>query len=114
MPGLRLPIREVVPSMPSPGAAVPGRRQFLAGLAGTAVAAGAGGLLAACGSAPAARPAPGRLRRYGGNLKAGLTGGSAADTLDPHKVVTDIDIARVQSLYDPLVALDPKANVGYA
>jgi peptide/nickel transport system substrate-binding protein len=89
----------------------PGRRQFLAGVAGTAMAAGAGGLLAACGSDPAGQVAgAGARKRYGGNLKAGLTGGSAADTLDPHKVVTDIDIARAQSLYDPLIAPDIQAE----
>ena len=86
---------------------LPGRRQFLAGLAGVGAAAGAGGLLAACSSGSAA---PGRRKKRGGNLKVGLTGGSSADTLDPHKVVTDIDIARAQSLYDPLVALDTQAK----
>jgi peptide/nickel transport system substrate-binding protein len=86
---------------------LPGRRQFLAGLAGAGAAAGAGGLLVACSRGSAA---PGRRKKRGGNLKVGLTGGSSADTLDPHKVVTDIDIARAQSLYDPLVALDTQAK----
>jgi peptide/nickel transport system substrate-binding protein len=87
----------------------PGRRQFLGGLAAAALAAGG---LTACGTQ--ARPARPPRKRYGGNLRAGLTGGSAADTTDPHKAVTDLDISRVQTLYEPLVALDIQAkNVQY-
>jgi peptide/nickel transport system substrate-binding protein len=97
--------------MPSPAAAVPGRRQFLAGLAGTAAA---GGLLAACGSSAAARPAgPGPRKRYGGNLTAGLTGGSASDTLDPHQGLTYLDTARASAVYEPLVALSADARLEY-
>jgi peptide/nickel transport system substrate-binding protein len=94
----------------------PGRRQFLTGTAGAALAAGAGGLLAACGSPhppplpPSRLAASGARKRHGGNLKAGLTGGSAADTIDPHKLITNIDIARAQSLYDPLVQPDLQAR----
>jgi peptide/nickel transport system substrate-binding protein len=97
--------------MPSPAAAVPGRRQFLAG---AAAATAAGGLLAACGSVPAT--APGRAappKRYGGNLKAGLTGGSSSDTLDPHRGLTYLDTARAQTLYEPLAQLDADARVKY-
>jgi peptide/nickel transport system substrate-binding protein len=86
------------------------RRQVLAGLGG----AGAAGLLAACGSggspsASASATAAGKPA-YGGNLQVGLTGGSSSDTLDPHKAVTDIDISRVQTLYEPLVALDTQGT----
>ena len=56
--------------MPALAAAVPGRRQFLAALAATSAAAGTGGLLAACGSADAARPGAVPRKRYGGNLAA--------------------------------------------
>jgi peptide/nickel transport system substrate-binding protein len=97
-------------STPAPGG-YPGRRQFLAGLAGAGVAAG--GLLAACGSPAAARPAgPGPRKRYGGNLKAGLTGGSASDTLDPHQGLTYLDTARA-TLYEPLVRLSADARLEY-
>jgi peptide/nickel transport system substrate-binding protein len=97
-------------STPGPGGH-PGRRQFLAGLAGTAAA---GGLLAACGSAPAARLAgPAPRRRYGGNLTAGLTGGSSSDSIDPHKALTYLDISRLQMLYSPLVQLDAQASTEY-
>jgi peptide/nickel transport system substrate-binding protein len=97
--------------MPSPAAAVPGRRQFLAGVT---AATAAGGLLAACGSGPATtagRAAP--RKRYGGNLKAGLTGGSSSDTIDPHKALTYLDISRLQMLYSPLVQLDAQASTEY-
>lgn len=99
-------------------ASVP-RRRVLAGLAGAGLAAGAGTLLAACSSsAPApsasASASASGARSYGGNLQVGLTGGSSSDTLDPHKGVTDVDISRIQTLYEPLVTLDLQAqNVQY-
>jgi len=97
--------------MPSPAAAVPGRRQFLAGLAGTAVTASAGGLLAACGSASPAAVTPPRPRpRRGGNLRVGLTGGSSSDTLDPHQGLNYLDTARAVALYDTLVRLGADAG----
>jgi peptide/nickel transport system substrate-binding protein len=88
------------------------RRRVLAGLAGVGVAAGAGSLLAACSSSGPAASATGSSGkpRYGGNLQVGLTGGSSSDTLDPHKGITDIDISRIQTLYEPLVALDIQAQ----
>jgi len=90
----------------------PGRRQFLGGLAATA-ALTAGGL-SACSTSGPARPAAAPRKRYGGNLVAGLTGGSPADTLDPHQPLTNIDIGRAQALYEPLVTLDLQAkNVQY-
>jgi peptide/nickel transport system substrate-binding protein len=85
----------------------PDRRQFLGGLATAALAAGG---LTACSTPGPARLAAAPRRRYGGDLRAGLTGGSAADTIDPHKAVTDIDISRVQTLYEPLVTLDIQAR----
>jgi peptide/nickel transport system substrate-binding protein len=95
--------------MPAPVSTLPGRRQFLAGAIGTATAASASSLLAACGTATAAHP-PGPRKRSGGNLMVGLTGGSSSDTLDPHKPVTNIDITRVQTLYEPLVTLNLQAS----
>jgi peptide/nickel transport system substrate-binding protein len=95
----------------------PGRRQFLRGLAATGALAGAGSLLAACGSgssSPAAStptaPAGGRK---GGDLKVGLTGGSGSDTLDPHKGLTYLDSARAQSLYQPLLQLNAQAQTEF-
>jgi peptide/nickel transport system substrate-binding protein len=94
-----------------------GRRQFLRGMAATGVLAGAGSLLAACGG-PATGPTgdaavASRQVRRGGNLKLGLSGGSSSDTVDPHKSLTYIDTARLQSLYQPLVQLNGQAQVEY-
>jgi peptide/nickel transport system substrate-binding protein len=97
------------PAIPSAG---PGRRQVLAGLA-TAAAAGAGGLVAGCGTAAARPGAPEARKRYGGNLAAGLTGGSASDTLDPHQGLTYLDTARASALYEPLVKLSADARLEY-
>ena len=94
-----------------------GRRQFLRGIAGTGVIAGAGGLLAACGGSSSGNTSSlaqaSRSVRRGGTLKLGLTGGSSSDTLDPHKSLTYIDTSRLQSLYQPLVQLDAQAQVEY-
>jgi peptide/nickel transport system substrate-binding protein len=92
----------------------PDRRQFLRGLAATGALAGAGSLLAACGSSssgPSTAPtsAPGAAKK-GGALKVGLTGGSGADTLDPHKGLTYLDTARAQCLYQPLLQLNTQAQ----
>jgi peptide/nickel transport system substrate-binding protein len=91
------------------------RRQVLRGIAATGALAGAGGLLAACGSAEAKAvdPVTSAGPRRGGNLRVGLTGGSGSDTVDPHKDLTYTDTARLQSLYDPLVQLNARAEVEY-
>jgi peptide/nickel transport system substrate-binding protein len=94
-------------SAPQPG--IP-RRRVLAGLAGVGVAAGGGSLLAGCSSTSSVTAGTSRRKSYGGNLQVGLTGGSSSDTLDPHKGVTDIDISRIQTLYEPLVTLDIQAK----
>jgi peptide/nickel transport system substrate-binding protein len=90
----------------------PGRRQFLGGLAAGTAALAAGSLATACGAAPAPRPTAPRSR-YGGNLTVGLTGGSTADTLDPHQGVTYLDFSRLNALYDPLVLLNADAKPEY-
>ena len=84
----------------------PGRRQVLGGLAAAALAAGG---LTACSTPGPARPAAPR-KRYGGNLVAGLTGGSSSDTLDPHQGLSYPDTARAQALYEPLVQLSADAS----
>jgi peptide/nickel transport system substrate-binding protein len=91
----------------------PGRRQFLRGMAGAGALAGAGSLLAACSSgspAPAASSSAATATKPGGALKVGLTGGSGSDTLDPHKGLTYLDTARAQSLYQPLLQLNTRAQ----
>ncbi len=94
------------------------RRQFLRGLAATGALAGSGGFLAACSSGggsagPTTAPTATGAARRGGNLKVGLTGGSGSDTLDPHKGLTYLDTARAQSLYQPLLQLDTKAQAEF-
>jgi len=46
-------------------------------------------------------------------LKVGLTGGSGSDTLDPHKGLTYLDTARAQSLYQPLLQLNTRAQTEF-
>jgi peptide/nickel transport system substrate-binding protein len=82
-------------------------------MAATGAFAATGGLLAACKSSPAgvtssttASAAP----RPGGLLRAGLTGGSSSDTLDPHKGLSYLDTARANQLYNPLLKLNAAAQ----
>jgi peptide/nickel transport system substrate-binding protein len=88
------------------------RRQFLRGIAATGAVVGAGGLITACvGSSPATSTAtPNTSRKRGGNLKAGLSGSSGADTLDPHAGLSYLDTARAQALYQPLAQLNSQAQ----
>jgi peptide/nickel transport system substrate-binding protein len=92
-----------------------GRRQFLRGLAATGAIAGTGSLLAACssGSSGSAAPPAAGTRHRGGSLKVGLTGGSGSDTLDPHKGLTYLDTARAQSIYQPLLQLNTRAQTEF-
>ena len=89
------------------------RREFLkAGLAGS-LAVGAGGLLSACGTGNTIKAFTTSTLgkpRYGGTLRAGLTGGSTADTLDPVSAITNVDFSRIDNLYEPLVGLTPAAQ----
>jgi ABC-type transport system substrate-binding protein len=87
------------------------RRQFLRGMAATGAAAGAAGLLAACGgSSSPASATPGGKPKYGGNLSVGMSGGSSSDTLDPNQGLTEVDTGRAECLYEPLVKLDKDAK----
>ena len=92
------------------------RRDFLkAGLAGS-LAVGAGGLLSACGTGntiKAFTTSTAGKPRYGGTLRAGLTGGSTADTLDPISAITNVDFSRIDNLYEPLIGLTPDAKPVY-
>jgi peptide/nickel transport system substrate-binding protein len=109
--------RHEPPDLDRPGSL--GRRNFLRGLAATGALAGAGGVLAACGgSSPSSTgtttaPATSGKPKTGGDLKVGLTGGSGADTLDPHKGLTYLDTARAQCLYQPLLQLNTAAQTEF-
>jgi peptide/nickel transport system substrate-binding protein len=90
------------------------RRQFLRGVAASGVAAGAGGLITACGgssSSTSATPSTTAAPRYGGDLKVGLSGSSGADTLDPQAPLTYIDGARAQALYQSLAQLNNQGQM---
>jgi peptide/nickel transport system substrate-binding protein len=93
------------------------RRQVLRGFAAAGAIAGAGGLLGACSSSSssgqAAASPTSTVKRRGGALKVGLTGGSGSDTLDPHKGLTYLDTARAQSLYQPLLQLNTSAQTEF-
>jgi peptide/nickel transport system substrate-binding protein len=89
------------------------RRDFLrAGLAGS-LAIGASGLLDACGTGNTIKAfttsTAGKPRR-GGQLRAGLSGGSTADTLDPLNAITNVDFSRIDNMYEPLIGLTPNAQ----
>ncbi len=89
------------------------RRQFLrkAGVSGAVVAAG--GVWLGHGSSRSAMPRTaardGARPKRGGTLRAGLTGGTSADTLDANDGLNVVDFARLAQLYNPLVMLDDEA-----
>lgn len=76
----------------------------LLGLSATAT----GALLAACGTTTS-QPSSSKPKA-GGVLRAGLTGGSSSDTLDPHSGLTYLDTARANQIYQPLLQLDASAQ----
>ncbi len=95
---------------------LPGRREFLRGIAATGVIATSSGLLAACTSdskSTTTNPAAAAKPKRGGDLKIGLAGGSSSDTLDPHQGLTYLDTGRFEALYQPLVKLNKSAKVEY-
>lgn len=91
-----------------PGASGYTRRDFLQGTIGGAALAGAGGLLAACGSSgPSTTPsgAAGKPKR-GGTITLASSGGGSADTLDGNNALETLDFARAPQLYDTLMEVD--------
>jgi peptide/nickel transport system substrate-binding protein len=82
------------------------RRDFMKlSAAGLGIAGAAAVGLEACGSSASTTPnlASTTKPKRGGNLRVGLTGGAATDTLDPDATVTVPDIARQVNLFEPLV-----------
>ncbi len=81
----------------------PNRRDFLKAAGFGAALLGTGAGLAGCGSSPtttASAQADGKPK-YGGTLRAGVTGGGSTDTLNPFLIDTSPDIARCFALYEP-------------
>jgi peptide/nickel transport system substrate-binding protein len=91
----------------------PSRRGLLRGGALVGFAAAARGLTGCAGDRPDRQVSGTDLRphRRGGVLRVGVTGGSAKDTLDPHRPPTYPDQARVSNLYEPLFLRDPSYTV---
>jgi peptide/nickel transport system substrate-binding protein len=93
------------------------RRQVLRGAAIGGMTLSAGGILAACGgggggggAAKSAGNTGGTSAagvRPGGNLRIGVSGGGAKDSIDAHVLTTDPDIARAFQLYEPLAIRNP-------
>jgi peptide/nickel transport system substrate-binding protein len=82
----------------------PNRRDFLKAAGFGAALLGTGAGLAGCGSSPTTTPsaqAAGKPK-FGGTLRAGVTGGGSTDTLNPFLIDTSPDIARCFALYEPL------------
>jgi peptide/nickel transport system substrate-binding protein len=99
------------------------RRTFLQAVAAGSGSLGLTGLLSACGS-DAATPATGDSStnqstvttgspRTGGTLRAGISGGSSSDTVNPLLVVSNADFARVNNLFDPLLRPGADGNVEF-
>ena len=90
------------------------RRQFLGSLAGAGAAIGAGSVLAACGASSSPTPPTTtssiKKPKHGGQLRAGLSGGTSSDTLDGENQLNNVDYARCAQLYDPLVGFDQNAH----
>ena len=94
------------------------RRDFLRTGAAGAALLGTGSLIAACGSSGSSAPSSTspattttiQTPKRGGTLRVGLTGGTSADTLDPLFVLSNLDFARADALYDGLVGFDSQAR----
>jgi peptide/nickel transport system substrate-binding protein len=75
------------------------------------MAIGAGALLAACGaSSSASAPHGAGTPKRGGTLRAAITGGSSADTLNPLNALSNVDYARIQNLFEGLVEVAPSGE----
>jgi peptide/nickel transport system substrate-binding protein len=93
------------------------RRDFMKTAVRGSLALGSAGLLSSCGIntadiSTAVHEASGPPRR-GGTLRAAITGGSTADTLDPLSAVSNADFSRVNNLFEPLLALTPQAQATF-
>lgn len=89
------------------------RREFLTGSVGAGVLLGAQSLIRPRGSVRSNVTDPyvtANKARRGGTLRAGLSGGTSSDTVDPLNPLNETDYARVYQLYDSLVAMDRDAG----
>ena len=89
------------------------RRDLLRCAAKGAALIGTGALLTACSpstASPSTTTTSVLTPTPGGTLRAGLSGGSGSDTLDPHNWTSLVDGARAYSLFNPLVDFDLDAH----
>ena len=102
----------------------PTREQFLKRAGAAGLAAGASGVLAACGGSGSAKStgtgastgtstaaAPSESLRTGGHLRIGMGSGSPADKVDPHVSLSPSDAARLFAMYDGLAELRASTDV---
>ncbi|HEV8650810.1 MAG TPA: ABC transporter substrate-binding protein [Actinomycetes bacterium] len=90
------------------------RRSLLKTAALGAVAVGGAPLLSACGGSSGietSATAPAGSPKRGGNLRVGIVGGGAKDTVDAHLPVSHPDEARVFALYDSLLTRNPDYSI---
>ena len=90
------------------------RRATLKGAAAASVALGSASALAACGggsSKNATTTTKAGPPRRGGTLRVGLTGGTSADTWDPHFATNVTDFARSNGVFECLVGSDSSGAV---
>jgi peptide/nickel transport system substrate-binding protein len=80
------------------------------GFVGQGAALGAAAVLASCGGGSGASGSAKPKR--GGTLRAGLTGGGSADTLNPFSPYNDLDYARAPNLFDYFVDWDQQSQPG--
>jgi peptide/nickel transport system substrate-binding protein len=88
------------------------RREYLQQAAAATAALGGSSVLAACGgtSSKSNSPSAGPVRQ-GGTLRVGLTGGSSADTWDPHFLVNATDFARCNAVFEGLVGTNQSGKI---
>ncbi len=84
----------------------PRRRDVLRGMAVGTGALAAPAWLTACSDESTSGPTASGEPQRGGTIRMGGAGGGATDSIDAHKPVTKLDIARVHQLYEPLLIRD--------
>jgi peptide/nickel transport system substrate-binding protein len=87
------------------------RRRFLRLAGATSGLVATGAALAACGSTASAAGGHSSVRpRRGGTLRAGVSGGSSADTLSPYIAEASPDFARMNQILEPLMQYGSNAE----
>ncbi len=95
------------------------RRDFLRlSVTGVATVAAGGNHLSRCATGPATAPSTADRSslkpRHGGTLRAGFSGGSSSDTLNPLSQISTLGSCYAQQLFDGLVTYDADAQLQLA